>query len=143
MSAVKCPACECGLLVPVEYDDWRGPQVCSFCGGGSRGVDTERAGCLVCKRWFPNVEAWLDHRPSCFLGSYDPYAPTVVEDDSESPATTTQVPVEKAFGGRKLAVGGVCKKGLHRLTTRNLYLSPAGVATCKDCRKERLRKKAA
>lgn len=42
-------------------------------------------------------------------------------------------------GGRRLVVGGLCKSGDHVLTERNLYISPKGVATCKDCRKSRRR----
>jgi hypothetical protein len=42
-------------------------------------------------------------------------------------------------GGQRLVIGGVCKSGQHVLTERNLYISPKGVATCKDCRKARRR----
>lgn len=38
-------------------------------------------------------------------------------------------------GGQRLVIGGTCKSGKHVLTERNLYISPKGVATCKDCRK--------
>ncbi len=40
---------------------------------------------------------------------------------------------------RSLVIGGKCRKGLHTLTRRNLYVSPKGMARCEDCRKQRQR----
>ena len=127
-------------MVPIEYDDWDGPHACSFCGARS---NTDWTICLACRESFKNEEEWLEHRfaPGAYncpldpLVQLNPQTPLVLKGATKGSGTPVRPGIQKAIGGQKLTIGGTCKSGKHTLTARNLYVSPRGVATCKDCRK--------
>lgn len=142
--------CKRGVFVPWDFDKWDGPLVCSFCGEVQA---LKKTGCLNCGTWFANDAEWLDHRSTCSAGPYgfldiqNPRSEGVETADSEAVGHSATPTPEMAFSSaqkvtQRLILGGRCRRGEHKLTKRNLYLSPKGVATCKDCRAERRKQSA-
>jgi hypothetical protein len=114
-----CPRCERGLMIPENLDLAR-PDVwsCSFCGVSRKAAV-----------YTDDREPLRDKGSEAPLSAPGSHRPGSVAIHGDGPSRRSH----------RLVLGGRCRSGSHTLTTRNLYVSPRGVARCEDCRRQRHR----